>query len=67
MVAMTNLIVSSLFLPVTLFIIIPLLMLCCWQCYRIFMKLAFDHNVDMQRVQEEERKIYTVLGENFSS
>ena len=36
---MTNVIVSFLFLPVTLFIIIPLVMLCGWLLFKFFMRM----------------------------
>ncbi len=36
---MTNVIVSFLFLPVTVFIIIPLLMFCGWLLFKLIMQL----------------------------
>lgn len=54
MFEMTDLIVSFWFLPVTLFILIPLSMLCGWTVFKLFMLLKGRLNMPKKKVQLED-------------
>lgn len=62
---MTNIIVSFLFLPVTIFIIIPLLMLCGWLLFKLFMQLKMRLTLPKQKNQLENSVIQT--GESWEA
>jgi len=62
---MTNVIVSFLFLPVTIFIIIPLLMLCGWLLFKLFMQLKMRLTLPKQKNQLENSVIQT--GESWKA
>lgn len=49
----TNVIVSFLFLPVTVFIIIPLVMLCGWLFFKLLMQLKMRLTIPQQKNQLE--------------
>jgi hypothetical protein len=61
MPAMTDVIVSFWFLPVTLFIVIPLLMLCCYSVFRLVLKLVgllkVRRNIPKEKVQHDNAAI----------
>ncbi len=59
MIEMTDVIVSFWFLPVTLFIIIPLLMLCGWALFGLFMRLKVRRNIPKPKEQLEDVAIQT--------
>ena len=49
----TSAIVSFLFLPVTIFIIIPLVMLCCWLIFKMFMRLKLSLTKTKESAEKE--------------
>ena len=60
---MTDMIISFWFLPVTLFIIVPLLMLCGYSVFRLVSKLfgllKVRRNIPKEKVQHENAAIQT--------
>jgi hypothetical protein len=62
MSAMTDVIVSFWFLPVTLFIIIPLLMLCGYLVFKLLLKLVglfkVRQNIPKEKVKHENAAIH---------
>ncbi len=58
---MTDVIISFWFLPVTLFIVIPLLMLCYYSIFKLFFKLfgllGFRRNILKKKVPHENSAI----------
>jgi len=62
----TAVIVSFLFLPATVFIIIPLLMLCCRVVFWLFKKLFLKQQGQNPEDQSEEAAISPALSEKLS-
>jgi hypothetical protein len=66
MIEMVDVIVSLLFLPVTIFTIIPLFMLCCQLSYRMFMIVFLKRDSQKQNHHPEELVIHAALNKEFS-